>query len=75
MNPTILAGSCNTDYFIPQWVAKETHFYDHVVHNFQVMIDDGAMIKCGGKCENVKLQIGDYQLKLHMFSIEWMDVR
>jgi len=28
------------------------------------------MMKCGGKCENVKLQMWDYQLKYHMFSIE-----
>ena len=27
-------------------------------------------MKCGGHCENVWLQIGDYHLKTHMFSIE-----
>lgn len=27
------------------------------------------MMKCGGHCDNVKLQIEDYQLKTHMFSI------
>jgi len=26
-------------------------------------------MKCGGHCENVKLQMGDYRLKTHMFSI------
>ena len=26
-------------------------------------------MKCGGHCENVKLQMGDYHLKTHMFSI------
>jgi len=26
-------------------------------------------MKCGGRCENVKLQMGDYHLKTHMFSI------
>jgi hypothetical protein len=25
---------------------------------------------CGGHCENVRLQIGDYHLKSHMFSID-----
>jgi hypothetical protein len=27
-------------------------------------------MKCGGCCENVPLQIGDYHLKSHMFSID-----
>ena len=27
-------------------------------------------MKCGGRCENVKLQIGDYHLKTHMFAID-----
>jgi hypothetical protein len=40
------------------------------MHNFKIMITNGGMMKCGGKCENVKLQLGDYQLKSHMFSIE-----
>ena len=26
-------------------------------------------MKCEGRCENVKLQMGHYQLKTHMFSI------
>jgi hypothetical protein len=26
-------------------------------------------MKCGGHCENVKLQMGDYNLKSHMFFI------
>jgi hypothetical protein len=26
-------------------------------------------MKCGGHCENVKLQMGDYNMKTHMFSI------
>jgi hypothetical protein len=34
------------------------------------MIANGGSIKCGGCCENVHLQIGDYQLKSHMFAIE-----
>ena len=27
-------------------------------------------MKCGGRCENVHLQIGDYHLKSHIFAIE-----
>jgi hypothetical protein len=34
------------------------------------MIANGGSMKCGGRCENVCLQIGDYHLKSHMFSID-----
>jgi hypothetical protein len=34
------------------------------------MIGNGGSMKCGGRCENVCLQIGDYHLKSHMFSID-----
>jgi hypothetical protein len=34
------------------------------------MITNGGSMKCGGRCENVCLQIGDYHLKSHMFSID-----
>ena len=34
------------------------------------MIVNGGSMKCGGRCENVCLQIGDYHLKSHMFSID-----
>ena len=33
------------------------------------MIANGGSMKCGGRCENVRLQIGDYNLKSHMFTI------
>ena len=34
------------------------------------MIANGGSMKCGGRCENVCLQIGDYHLKSHMFAID-----
>jgi hypothetical protein len=34
------------------------------------MIANGGSMKCGGQCENVCLQIGDYHLKSHMFAID-----
>jgi hypothetical protein len=34
------------------------------------MIANGGSMKCGGCCENVCLQIGDYHLKSHMFAID-----
>jgi len=47
-----------------------TNCYIRVVNNFQIMIADGGSMKCGGCCESVCLQIGHYQLKSHMFSID-----
>jgi hypothetical protein len=34
------------------------------------MIAKGGSMKCGGCCENVCLQIGQYHLKSHMFAID-----
>eukprot|EP00253_Pinus_taeda_P021673 PITA_21673 len=39
------------------------------VSNFQVQIANGGTTKCEGHCQNVKLQMGNYQLKTHMFAI------
>jgi hypothetical protein len=34
------------------------------------MIANGGSMKCGGHCENVHLQIGEYHLKSHVFAID-----
>jgi len=34
------------------------------------MIANGGSMKCGGFGKNVHLQIGEYNLKSHMFSID-----
>jgi hypothetical protein len=66
----ILVDSGSTHNFIHRRIAQETHCYIHVVNNFQIMIANGGSIKCGGCCENVHLQIGDYHLKFDMFAID-----
>jgi hypothetical protein len=66
----ILVDSDNTHNFIHHHITQETHCYIHAVNNFQIMIANGGSMKCGGCCENVRLQIGDYHLKSHMFSID-----
>jgi hypothetical protein len=66
----ILVDSGSTHNFIHRRIAQETHCYIHAVNNFQIMIANGGSMKCGGRCENVCLQIGDYNLKSHMFSID-----
>jgi hypothetical protein len=66
----ILVDSGSTHNFIHRCIAQETHCYIHAVNNFQIMIANGGSMKCGGHCENVCLQIGDYHLKSHMFAID-----
>jgi hypothetical protein len=69
-NFIILVDSGSTHNFIHRHIAQETHCYIHVINNFQIMIVNGGSMKCGGSCENVCLQIGDYHLKSHMFAID-----
>ncbi|MCY6488462.1 retropepsin-like aspartic protease, partial [Actinobacillus pleuropneumoniae] len=65
----VLIDSGSTHNFIHQKVAEAVHCFVRAVSNFQVQIADGGTMKCEGHCENVKLQMGDYQLKTHMFAI------
>jgi hypothetical protein len=65
-----LVDSGSTHNFIHRRIAQETHCYIHAINNFQIMIAHGGSMKCGGHCENVRLQIGDYNLKSHMFVID-----
>jgi len=65
----VLIHNGSTHNFIHQKVAKAVHCFVRAISNFQVQIADGGTMKCEGRCENVKLQMGDYQLKTHMFSI------
>jgi hypothetical protein len=66
----ILVDSGRTHDFIHRRIAQETNCYIHAVNNFQIMIANGGSMKCGGRCENASLQIGEYCLKSHMFSID-----
>jgi hypothetical protein len=65
----ILVDSGSTHNFIHCCIAQENHYYIHAINNFQIMIANGGSMKCGGRCENVHLQISDYHLKSHMFAI------
>jgi hypothetical protein len=65
-----LVDSGSTHNFIHRRIAQETHCYIHAVNNFQIMIANGGSMKCGGNCGSVRLQIGDYHLKSHMFAID-----
>jgi hypothetical protein len=70
MKVIILVDSGSTHNFIHRHISQETNFYIRALNNFQIMIANGGSMKCGGRCENVCLQIGEYHQKYHMFSIE-----
>ena len=42
----------------------------HPMNNFQVLIANGGLMKCVGLFLNVKLQMGYYHLKTHMFIVD-----
>eukprot|EP00253_Pinus_taeda_P035006 PITA_35006 len=65
----VLIDSGSTHNFIHEKVAEAMHCFVQAISNFQVQITDGGTMKCEGHCENVKLQMGDYQLKTHLFAI------
>eukprot|EP00253_Pinus_taeda_P019281 PITA_19281 len=65
----VLIDSGSIHNFIHQKVAEMVHCFVRAISNFQVQIADGGTMKCEGRCEDVKLKMGDYQLKTHMFSI------
>jgi hypothetical protein len=65
----VLIDSGRTHNFIHQRLVDDLHLFFLPISNFQILIANGGTMKCGGHCENVKLQMGDYHLKTHMFSI------
>jgi hypothetical protein len=66
----ILVDSGRTHNFIHRHISQETNCYICVMNNFQIMIVNSGSMKCGGHFENVYLQIGQYHMKYHMFSID-----
>jgi hypothetical protein len=65
----IRIDSGSTHNFIHCHISQETMCYIFVVNNFQIMIENEGSMKCVGHYENVDIQIGQYHLKTHMFSI------
>jgi hypothetical protein len=66
----ILDDSGNTHNFIHRNISQEINFYIRSINNFEIMIANEGSMKCGGCCENVHMQIGQYHLKSRMFSID-----
>jgi hypothetical protein len=65
----VLINSGSTHNFIRCRLANEIHCFVFHVSNFQILIANGGTMKCVGRCDNVKLQMCDYHLKTHVFSI------
>jgi hypothetical protein len=65
----VLIDSGITHNLIHRKLDNEIHCFVHLVSNFQILIVNGGTMKCEGHCKNVKLQMGDYHLKIQMFSI------
>jgi hypothetical protein len=66
----ILVDSGSTHNFIHHRISQEVNCYIRAINHFEIMIANGGSMKCGGRCENMRLQIGQYHLKCHMFSID-----
>jgi sRNA-binding regulator protein Hfq len=65
----ILVDNGNSQNFIHRHLSQEFNFYIHSFKKFQILIANGGSKKCGGRCGNVHLQIDQYCLKYHMFTI------
>jgi hypothetical protein len=65
----VLIDSGSTHNFIHRRFAGEIHGFVCPISNFQILVAQGGTLKCEGCCENFKLQMGDYHMKTHMFSI------
>jgi hypothetical protein len=70
MKVIILVDNGSTHNFIHRHLAQEINCYIHAINNIKIMIANGGSMKCGGCCENVRLQISHYNLKSYMFSID-----
>jgi len=66
----VFINSGSTHNFIQRQLAQEMHYPVQPLNNFQILIVNGSRMKCGGRCENVKLEMGEYHLKSQMFTIE-----
>jgi hypothetical protein len=65
----VLIDSGSSRDFIHRMLAEEIHCFVRPISDFQILIINGGTMKCCGHCENAKLQMGYYHLKIHMFSI------
>ena len=69
-NPlTILIDSGSTHNFIDPQISKQADSFVHPCSIFKVMVANGSTLPCKGKCHNVCIFIGDYNLRSNMFAM------
>ena len=56
--------------FIGNWWKKPIAFSNL----YQIMIENGGMMKCGDQSNDVKFPMCDYHFKIHMFVTKWVVV-
>ena len=66
---TILIDFGSTHNFIDPQIAKQDDCFVHPFSRFKVMIANGGTLPCKGKCRNVHISIGDYNLCSNMFAM------
>jgi hypothetical protein len=57
---TMLIDSGSIHNFIHCKLAKALNFFIYPTLEFQVMIEDGEIINCSGKCHKITLTMGEY---------------
>jgi hypothetical protein len=65
----VLIDSGSTHNFIDKILAKNLNCFVYPVTNFQVLVANGGSIDCVGKCHNIKLSMGEYNLEIPMYAI------
>ena len=66
---TILIDFGITHNFIDPQIAKQVDCLVHRCSSFKVMVANGSTLPCKGKCYNVCISIGDYNLHSDMFAL------
>ena len=66
---TILIDSGSTHNFIDPRIAKQVDCFIHPYSSFEVIIANGGTLPCKGKCRNVHISMGYYNLHSNMFAL------
>jgi hypothetical protein len=51
----VFISSGSTHNVFHHRVTEDVNYFVRLVSKFQILIDNGGTMKCGGRCENVKL--------------------
>jgi hypothetical protein len=65
----VLIDSGSTHNFINKRLAERLNCFVYPMTNFQFLVANGGSIDCVGKCPNIKLSMGEYNLEITMYVI------